>query len=195
MEYRLDKHALLSIMEQWNRYLRRKVHLIACGGTAMTLMGIKSSTKDVDFMVPNIGEHDYLTKRLRMLGYKAITGSGWKRSGELFEFDLFRGNSIHTTGLLVSPLEEGRHMVYREYEYLFIGILNEYDLVSSKLMRGTSVDFEDCLDVVKARNSIVDIDRLVEHFREMVSYDVMEERLKNNMDYFISLLRARGLYE
>ncbi|MGV7929683.1 MAG: hypothetical protein AB2L13_12380 [Spirochaetota bacterium] len=151
MEYRLDTHALLSTMEQWNRFLKRKIHLIACGGTAMTLMGVKSSTKDVDFMVPDISEHEYLTKRLRMLGYEAITGSGWKRNGEEFQFDLFRGNSIHTTGLLVSPLEEGRHILFKEYEHLYIGILNEYDLISSKLMRGTSVDFEDCLDLVKMR--------------------------------------------
>ena len=59
MEYRLNRNQLLEIMEEWNRFLRRKVHLIACGGTAMTLLGVKSSTKDVDFMAPNISEYKY----------------------------------------------------------------------------------------------------------------------------------------
>ena len=49
MRYRLDKRELLNILGQWNGFMRRRIHLIACGGTALTLMGIKPSTKDVDF--------------------------------------------------------------------------------------------------------------------------------------------------
>lgn len=195
MEYRLDKNQLLEILEEWNRFLKRKVHLIACGGTAMTLLGIKPSTKDVDFMAPNIKEHEYLTKQLRALGYEAVTGSGWKRPGEIFQFDIFRGNTIHTTGLLTSPLEKGRHIILKEYSSLYIGILNEYDLISSKLMRGTRVDFEDCLSLAEARIAHIDIDRLVGYFYEMVSYDVAEDRLKPHMQYFIELLREKGLYD
>ena len=62
MEYRLNRNELLDNLREWNRYLRRKVHLIACGGTAMTLLGVKPSTKDVDFMVPNIMEYEYLIR-------------------------------------------------------------------------------------------------------------------------------------
>ena len=69
--------------------MKRKVHLIACGGTAITLVGVKPSTKDVDFIVPKERKHDYLTKQLKALGYKQVTGSGWKRAGEEFQFDLF----------------------------------------------------------------------------------------------------------
>jgi hypothetical protein len=193
MEYRLDKSLLLEIMEEWNRFLRRKVHLIACGGTAMTLLGIKPSTKDVDFMVPNVSEYDYLTKILKALGYKPETRSGWKRSGEQFQFDIFRGNLIHTTALLASPLEEGRHTPLKEYTRLYIGILNEYDLICSKLMRGTNVDFEDCLALAEARRSVISIDLLAERFYEMVSYDVGEERLRPNITHFIELLREKGV--
>jgi hypothetical protein len=64
MEYRLNKDQLIDIIKEWNHFLKRRVHLIACGGTAMTLAGAKISTKDIDLMVPNEREHDYLTKRL-----------------------------------------------------------------------------------------------------------------------------------
>ncbi len=195
MEYRLDKNRLLVILGEWNHFLKRKVHLIACGGTAMTLIGVKPSTKDVDFMAPKVREHDYLTKQLKSLGYKPTTGSGWKRDGEGFQFDLFRGNCIHTTELLHSPLEEGRHSILMEYSYLYIGILNDYDLRSSKLMRGTRVDFEDCLELVAARQEKIDIERLIQHFHEMVSYDVAEDRLRPNIDHFLGLLREKGLYD
>ena len=76
MEYRLGKEQLLNIMVEWNRFLKRRVHLIACGGTAMTLLGVKPSTKDIDFMIPNIKEYAYLIKQLSALGYKQTTGSG-----------------------------------------------------------------------------------------------------------------------
>ncbi len=47
-----------------------KYHLIACGGTAMTLQDIKESTKDVDFIVPVEKEYKYLVRMLKDLGYQ-----------------------------------------------------------------------------------------------------------------------------
>ena len=195
MIYRLNKNRLLEILGEWNHFLKRKVHLIACGGTAMTLMGVKSSTKDVDFIVPRVREHDYLTKQLKALGYKQVTGSGWKRTGEGFQFDIFRGNCIHTTELLESPLEEGKHSVLKEFSHLFIGILNDYDLIVSKLMRGTTVDFEDCLNLTEAHLTEIDMSKLIQHFYSMISYDVAEDRLRSNIDRYLELLREKGLYD
>ena len=195
MEYRLNKNRLLEILGEWNRFLKRKVHLIACGGTAMTLMGVKSSTKDVDFIAPKVREHDYLAKQLKALDYKQVTGSGWKRTGEDFQFDIFRGNRIHTTELLESPLEERGHSMLKEFSHLFIGILNDYDLIVSKLMRGATVDFEDCLSLTEAHLTEIDMSRLIQHFYSMINYDVSEDRLKPNIDYYLKLLREKGLYD
>ncbi len=195
MEYRLNKDHLLTVLEEWNRFLKRKVHLIACGGTAMTLSGVKPSTKDVDFMVPNIQEHQYLIKQLRALEYEPVTGFGWKRAGEIFQFDIFRGNFIYTTELLTSPLEKAGNSPLKEYSHLYLGILNDYDLISSKLMRGTRVDFDDCLSLAEAHRADLDIDRLAGHFNELVSFDVAEARLRPNMQHFLELLQKRGLYD
>ena len=43
MEYGLNKDRLIDILKDWNHFLKRKVYLIACGGTAMTLAGVKES--------------------------------------------------------------------------------------------------------------------------------------------------------
>lgn len=188
-EYRLDKDELLDNLRAWNRVLRRKVHLIACGGTAMTLLGVKASTKDVDFLVPDIKEYNYLIKQLPAMGYTQTNGPGWQRPGEVFRFDIFRGNSIHTTGLLHSPLGDGRNRTFAELSHLYIGILNDYDLIASKLMRGTRVDFEDCMMLATAHKDELDLKRLVAHFNEMISYDVAQYRLRPNMDHFLELLR------
>ena len=195
MEYRLDKYTLLEILEQWQHFLRKKVHLIACGGTAMTLWDVKPSTKDVDFMVPNVAEHKYLIKVLKDLDYEPVTAYGWLRKGDVFRFDLFPGKRIHTTELLESPLEPGRHRLLKEYSRLYIGILNEYDLIASKLMRGTGADFEDCLMLFRARHEHIDTELLVSHFRELASYDIVEDRITGNIDRFIELLREEKLYE
>ena len=189
VEYRLDKNELLDNLRVWNSVMRRKIHLIACGGTAMTLLGVKTSTKDVDFMVPDIREYTYLTKQLPAMGYVPTTGHGWQRKGEVFHFDIFRGNSIHTTGLLESPLKPGRNRLLFEFSHLYIGILNDYDLISSKLMRGTRVDYEDCIMLATAHKDELDLEKLATHFHEMVSYDIAEERLRPNIDYFLELLR------
>ena len=128
MIYRLNKSRLLEILRQWNQFLNRKVHLIACGGTAMTLMGVKPSTK-------------------------------------------------------------------MEFSNLYIGILNHYDLITSKLMRGTRVDYEDCLSLAEAHWEAINIERLIRHFHELVSYDVAQDRLRPNIDTYLALLRDKGLYE
>jgi hypothetical protein len=194
-KYRLALGDLMAILEAWNRYLKRTVHLIACGGTAMTLAGVKDSTKDVDFIVPELKEYDYLVKRLKALDYVQVTGYGWQRRGEPFQFDLFPGHKVYTAGLLVSPLEEGRHTTFKEFSHLFVGILNDYDLISTKLFRGAGVDYDDCLALVKAHRMEIDVLRLVAHFNEMAGYDVSEERVKRNLEIFISMLREGGLYD
>ncbi len=62
MDYRIDKEGLFSELGAWDGFLKKKVHLIACGGTALTLMGVKPSTKDVDLIIPDLKEYDYLVK-------------------------------------------------------------------------------------------------------------------------------------
>jgi hypothetical protein len=81
-----------------------------------------------------------LTELLKRLGYKQVRGNGWARGGG-FVFDLFKGKSIHTTDLLESPLEDGGNYKIKEFSYIYLGVLNYYDLIISKLFRGDSVDF------------------------------------------------------
>lgn len=193
-EYRLNKNDLFKTMAAWNGFLRKKVHLIACGGTAMTLLGIKESTRDVDFMVPVEAEYRYLVKVLGELGYVSVSGSGWQRPTEFYIFDLFKGNRIHTTELLDSPLEEGRHLAVKEFSHVYIGVLNYYDLIVSKLFRCSSIDVEDCLTLVKARTQEIDFDVLWMRFKETAQYDVTEDKMMGNWKHFERILLKEDLY-
>ena len=188
MEYRIDKEGLFERLGVWNDFLRRKVRLIACGGTALTLIGIKPSTKDIDLIVPDEGEYRYLIKVLKQLGYKSASGSGWARD-DGFIFDLFAGKRVHTTELLESPLDKGNNSLVKEFSRIYLGVLNYYDILISKLFRAASVDMEDCLSLIKSKGREIDVTKFIERFRETASYDVSEEKDNKNLDHFLKLLK------
>lgn len=188
MDVRIDRTELLDTLSQWDRYLKRKVHCIACGGTALTLLNVKESTKDIDLIIPKSEDYKYLISILIDLGYRQVTGSGWQRE-KGFIFDLFVGKKIFTTELLESPLESGNHILFKEYSSLYLGILNYYDLIISKLFRYTSVDVGDCLSLLNERKNEIDIEKLKERFIETSSYDIADEKNLKNFEYFMKILK------
>ena len=194
MKYRLDKKDVVEKIRTWNGFLRRKIHLIACGGTALTLIGVKDSTKDIDFIVPKKSDYKYLTGILNDLGYKPVSGWGWSR-GDPYIFDLFPGKKVHTTELLESPLNEKNHQLIKEFSRIYIGVLNYYDLIISKLIRGDTVDFQDCLSLIKARKEEINLNILTKRFRNTSQYDVAEERVNESLKYFLEDIEKEGIYE
>jgi len=184
-QYRIGCDGLLDRLGIWDGYLHRKVHLIACGGTAMTLLGVKDSTKDIDLIVPELKEYSYLTRTLNELGYIRDTGYGWRIPGDNFIFDIFAGNSVYMTELRESPLKEGNHTVYKEFSSIYLGVLNEYDLISSKLLRGTQVDIDDCHMLMEYRGEAIDKKRLHNVYRDYASYQLNPEKANRTFDLFI----------
>ena len=192
MEYRIGKEDLLNKIAIWDGFSKKKIHLIACGGTAMTLLGIKNSTKDIDFMVPDLEEYNYLINILKQIGYKPVTSYDWAKD-DVFIFELFSGNKIHTTELLESPLKKENHILITEFSYVYLGVLNYYDLIISKLFRAAAVDIEDCLHLIKAERDYIDIERLKSRFKNTASFDISEDKVNKNLEYFLKILKKEGL--
>ncbi len=190
MDYRINKQELLDELSGWNRFLKRKVRLIACGGTALTLLGLKESTKDIDFLVPEVEEYNYLIVSLKELGYKAASGVGFSRGGK-FSFDLFPGKRVHTTELLDFPLSADKHIVLEEFTYVYLGILNFYDLIITKLFRGSQVDFEDCGVLFNNKKDEIDIEVLKSRFEETASYEIAQEKVMKNLDSFLKTIKLK----
>ncbi len=176
-EYRIPSNELIKTLSVWDELIpgRGKIHLIACGGTALTLLGYKESTKDVDFLVPDEKEHDRLIKFLKEAGYLQVTGYGWKRSDETIIFDLYAGKRVYTTELLTSPLEKRGNKKIREWEKIYLGVLNPIDLIISKMFRGTEVDVEDSLTLLKREK--VNLKELDKRYKETAKYDTNEEKV------------------
>lgn len=191
MQYRVNKEALLSTLSIWDGYLARKIHLIACGGTALTLLNIKESTKDVDFIIPEEGEYRYLIRVLKDLGYESKTGAGWAKD-EGFIFELYNGKRVFTTELLESPLKEGNNTPLKEFNHIYLGILNYYDLIISKIFRASSLDIVDCLELFKIKYTEIGIEKLKDRFYETSSYDTADGKNKKNFKYFLDILQKEG---
>ena len=191
MQYRIGIDGLYERLIIWNGYLKRTVRLIACGGTALTLLGFKESTKDIDLMVPNDGEYTYLLGMLEDLGYKCIGGHSWS-ANDVFIFDIYKGNFIHTTELLESPLIPGNHALIREFSRIYLGALNDYDLIISKLFRGTSIDIEDCLTLFEGRRGEIDTASLEARFKEAAKYVIGEEKRHKAFEIFMAQAKERA---
>ena len=129
---------------------------------------------------------------LKDLGYKSASGAGWARD-DGFIFDLFSGKRVHTTELLESPLDSGNNIPLKEFTHIYLGVLNYYDIIISKLFRGTSIDMEDCLMLVKAKKKEIDIGKLTERFNETASYDISEDKVRKNFDHFKKLIDKENL--
>ena len=184
-DYRTNKNALLDTLKKWDKLLSgRKIHLIACGGTALTLLGYKESTKDVDFIVPEEREYARLVSFLQEAGYKQESGSsGWKYPGENIVYDLYKGKKVFTTELLESPLREGGNQKILELTKIYVGVLNPIDWIITKMFRGTLVDREDC--VALAKNIPIDTTELKTRFKETAMYDTNPERMLANLEVIL----------
>jgi hypothetical protein len=191
MQYRIDKFHLLDILSIWDSYLSRKIRLIACGGTALTLLHIKESTKDVDFIVPQESEYKYLIKILIDLGYSQKTSYGWGKD-KGFLFDFYWGDKVYTTGLLESPLQEGNNIVIKEFAHIYLGVLNYYDLIITKIFRSTSVDIEDCLALMREKYREIDTKKLKARYSETSSYDISHDKNIRNFKHFLDILKEEG---
>jgi hypothetical protein len=189
-KYRLTKQDLWDILEAWEPFLPRQVRLVACGGTALTLQDLKESTKDVDFLVPDEDEYKAVLSTIQKLNYRQVTGSGWARDGG-FTFDLFPGKTVFKTELLDSPLDEGRYIPIRTIKKkLLVGALNDHDLIISKMFRGTEVDVDDCLMLIKGRKEF-DFEQLKDRFKETAQYDIRPEEKMKNLDWLLAAFEER----
>ncbi len=193
MEYRVTADNLLATLAVWDGFIRSRgpIHLIACGGTALTLLGYKESTKDVDFMVPNEQEYKRLVRFLQRAGYEQITAYGWGRRGEVTLYDLYPGSAVYTTRLLDSPLKKGGHKKIRQWKRIYLGVLNPLDLVITKMFRGTQVDYDDCITL--CRKEKISLKTLEARYKETAKYDVSEERVLRNYELLLQQIKRLNL--
>lgn len=191
---RINKENLFDVIGDWNAFLNKKINLIACGGTAMTLLNIKPSTKDIDLLVPEREEYYYLLNQLISSGYEPGRNNGLI-SPVGFEFDLFPGKSVFTTELLESPLKAGNNIPIREWSYIYLGCLNYYDLIITKLFRGTQTDFRDVYLLWQTIFNDIDTEKFIKRYEDHARYETNWDKTEKNLNEFLATIMEKGYYE
>lgn len=191
IKYRLSANDLLDTLDNWNSLMNFRVRLIACGGTALTLLKIKDSTRDIDFTVPMQKEYDRLMKFLGDLGYEEKRGGLAHDDDPNFIYQFWCGNKVFTTDLLDSPLEPGKHILIKRWSHIYLAALNLTDLIITKMFRGTPVDREDCIAAFATEK--VNTEKLLERYSEAARYDLNPEKVMKNFVYLAEGLRELGL--
>lgn len=93
-KYRITSEKLLETIDNWEHLINFKVNLIGCGGTALTLLAIKDSTKDIDHIVPFPRQYEKLMKFLRALGYEEKGGGFVHSDDPYFSYQFWSGNRV-----------------------------------------------------------------------------------------------------
>jgi hypothetical protein len=190
-KYRITARELIHTIDNWERLINFRVNLIGCGGTALTLLGIKDSTKDIDFIVPVFKEHERLMKFLRSLGYEE-KGNGLSHPDDpYFLYQFWVGNRVFTTDLLDSPLDPGRNILIKKWKYIYLGALNLQDLIITKMFRGMHVDVDDC--VAAFSKFEIDTEELLKRYAEAAKYDLNPEKMMQNFIVFSEALLEKGV--
>ena len=138
-----DQTTLLEFLEVINRDLTKKITLVAAGGTAMTLLDLKSSTIDIDFTIPGSD---------RMEFEQAL-----KNNPPGYRVDRWTDGYIYCQKLPYDYLEKS--IKIKEYSNLILRALQPLDIVVTKIGRLSQRDIQDietCIRRCKLQKTDVD---------------------------------------
>ena len=190
-KYRITGRELIETIDNWEHLISFKVNLIGCGGTALTLLEIKESTKDIDMIVPVQNEYERLMTFLRTIGYEE-KGNGLAHSDDpFFLYQFWVGNRVFTTELIDSPLDPGRNIPIKKWRHIYLGALNLQDLIITKMFRGTQVDIDDCVTAFAV--SKMDPEALLERYAEAAKYDLNPEKMMANFIIFAEAIVEKSM--
>lgn len=157
----------------------------------MTLLKIKDSTKDFDFIVPKENECPRLMKYLKDLNYGDKGGGLFHEDDPSFIYQFWCGNIVFTTGLLDSPLDEGKHILIKKWTHIYLGALNMIDLIISKMFRGYQVDRDDCIAAFATGQ--VNAEELLDRYSEAARYNLNPEKVMQNFGSLAESLSEKQL--
>ena len=130
----VPKEKLLSLIHEVDLHLTQKINIYAVGGTAMTLLNLKASTKDIDF---NLETNDL--KEFKNALSKTIHG---------YDIDLYSNGCIFTQQL-PNDYKKQAILMKEKFDNIDLYVIHPIDIVVTKIGRLNERDFEDISDCIK----------------------------------------------
>ncbi len=144
----ITRNDLLGWLRKVDKKLRSRITLVTVGGTAMTLLGLKSSTIDVDFCVEgkNLNTFRELTKDSK------------------FKVDLFQDGFIFSEQLPEDYIQISNR-VETGMTNIDLRTLSLLDIIITKIARYNERDEEDITSILKKRT--VNKEELIKRFNQI----------------------------
>lgn len=130
-----ENKRLLEFLEEMDQQLETSITLTAVGGTAMTLLNLKSSTIDIDFEFSTNQEKQAFEKA------EAALGHGYK-------IDKFV-NGLIFSQQLPGDFRKTTKFISTKFKHIRLFALHPLDIVVTKIGRMSERDVEDISDCVK----------------------------------------------
>lgn len=135
---RISDEELLDLLNLYDEELDKQILVIAVGGTAMTLLKIKSSTKDIDFNIPYNDD------------FKEFTRVKNKIETDI-KIDSWYSNLIFSEILPEDYIDLS--IKYKtDFKNIDLRILNPIDIACSKISRLSDSDMSDIKSCIKYVN-------------------------------------------
>jgi len=141
----IGKDDLLEWLKGVSKRISRKIIVVAVGGTAMTLLGLKPSTRDVDFCVSSEDKEDFK-----------------KALDKKFIVDIFVDGYIFSEQLPEDYLQKSKELV--NLGNIDLRVLDPVDILITKAARFNARDEED----IKSLARFVDKEELIQRFNEVI---------------------------
>jgi len=163
----VSKEPLIALIKEVSSNLTRAINLYAVGGTAMTLLDLKASTKDIDFDLKSADLEEF-KKALA----KTIHG---------FRIDIY-SNGLIFTQQLPEDYEKKSIKININLPNINLYAIHPLDIVVTKIGRLNESDFEDIRDCVQKYKLTR---RQIEKRGKQVIYSGNEELYDYNLKDFL----------
>lgn len=151
---------LFELLESLSKYIEEKIKMSALGGTALTILKLKPSTRDIDINIHSDQEYRYICKIFEQIGFKKSGTIRWLTQ-EGLAFDLFSGSNFLGTQLLPDYLEKAKFI--QSFGKIELYTLSLEDIIISKLARGDERDFIDIKKILKTQ--AINLNYLVDRYK------------------------------
>ena len=158
----VDKTHLLDFMHRLDNEVSEQYVLLAAGGTALTLHGVKISTKDVDFVVQH-GSLENLANVCSRVSSICV--------------DLFERGVVFNNPLPDSCMARAEKMM--QLNRITLLALDRIDVVMTKIARASESDIE---DIFACRDSGVTVNDV---YKMITEYHIDTPELRNNLRFVI----------
>jgi hypothetical protein len=175
-EREIGANELFDFLQSISKYFEREINIYALGGTALTILGIKKSTKDIDINIDSYKEYKYVCNVFEQLGFEQ-KGIRWITQ-EALAFDIFHGSNILGTDLLSDCISKSKFIESFGNINLYTLFLD--DIIISKLARGDERDFEDIKCILEFNK--LNMLNLVERYKKTMEDSVVSNYKQKLID-------------